>query len=111
LKRISVIQGLLKLEISKIHSDIRLLYQETMFDNNLLDILSNIMHCKILLNFEDWDHADLPPNFSVIGEQPLINEYPIYHLGRFAEAKPKVMMGDMIERAYDIKERISESDC
>lgn len=107
LKRISSVHGKLKLEFKKSDKDPKQEYHDSVVvSDGVLDLLCSLMQTTIKLSYQAWTHNNLPPNFSVDENARDISifELPegVYHLGRFAEAQPKAMIGDMIESAHII---------
>jgi hypothetical protein len=116
IKRISIINNILKVELktdlSKPTDDRSELLAELFFgEKSILPVLS-IIPGELRLQLDQWKFNELPPNFSTkncVDELDLtMKNMPVnvYHVGRFAELKSKMLIGDIIERAHQVAETI-----
>jgi len=116
IKRISIINNILKVELKNnlglSSGDRPKLLTELFFSkNNILPLLS-IIPGELRLQPDQWKFNELPPNFSIKNCAEELNlimkNMPenVHHVGRFAELKSKMMIGDIIERAHQVVETI-----
>lgn len=108
IKRISVVDNVVKIEMKDDGVDPKKMLTDCMMQNHLLDLMSAIVNSEIMLGVDNWTINKLPPNFSVDDPDEKAEMFKqlyntnIYPLGRFAQLNPKTIVPDMVEESAAI---------